>query len=671
MARPGRERAATWALAAAAVVPILVAAARAVADGWVPVGDSAIIAIRAQDVLGGQAPRLGMWASTSWAVGFDLNHPGPLLYDAMAVPVALFGNAAGSVVAVALIEATSVIAIVAVAQRRGGPLVGAWAAAVAAGLCWSFGSAVLVEPWHATTVLLPFLLLAVLAWAVADGDLWCLPPAVLVGSLVVQTNLSYGIFVPVLLAWAVVAHALRRWAAPGRDDAREAADEAAGDGSRRRGARALRGAPAAVAATALVGALAWARPLAEQLTGTGEGNISRIVRSLGNDTMTLDGGQALRTVADVVAVPPWWLRPSYHAALPFGPFGNPVPPLAAAIAASALVAGQLAWALVVARRRTDRTAAALVGTAIVLTIGTLVTANQTPTGPPGTVTYQLRWLWPASAFLTFTLGALALRDLGGGPVRLGRRTVARHTVALAAIAAVVGAAVVANLPASDQGTTSAAGTVPVAVEVLDQLGAVDVPEPLLVDCEEGVFDPYCEAAMAHLADRGVELRITDDLGERQLGSDRRWDGTDAAATLTVRAGELAGFGAPGEEQLAFHEPLDDAETAELLRLRAYLATALGEGDLRLGEEGRRLARQGRLESVDASGRVDGVAAIERRQTLFGHERRDLGVMVRHDLLDVDDAWSARLARWDELQSSVDNETVGIYLTTPAVPPPPD
>jgi hypothetical protein len=43
-------------------------------------------------------------------------------------------------------------------------------------------------------------------------------------------------------------------------------------------------------------------------------------------------------------------------------------------------------------------------------------------------------------------------------------------------------------------------------------------------------------------------------------------------------------------------------------------------------------------------------------------------MVRHDLLDADDAWSARLDRWDELQRRVDNETVGVYLTTPAVPP---
>jgi hypothetical protein len=649
-------------------VPIVVATARAVADGWVPVGDAALIAIRAQDVLGGQVPRLGMWASTSWTVGFDLNHPGPLLYDAMAVPVALFGNAAGSTVAVGLIEAVSVVAIVAVAQRRGGPLVGAWAAAVAAALCWSFGSAVLVEPWHATTVLLPFMLLAVLAWAVADGDLWCLPAAVLVGSLVVQTNLSYGIFGPVLLGWAVVAHVLgRRRPRSERSDAHELPDEPAGEGSHRRDVRAV---PWAVVATAVVGVLAWAQPLAEQFTGAGEGNISRVVRSLGEDTMTLEWGRALQTVADVVALPPWWLRPSYHSSLPFGPFGNPVPSLLVAIAALATVAGLLAWALAVTRRRGDHTAAALVGTAIALAIAALVTANQSPTAPAGTVTYQLRWLWPVAAFVTFALGTVALRALGPGPVRLGGRSVGRRTAALAGLAALTGTAALANLPTSDQGTTSAAGTVPVAREIVDQLDAVDVPEPLLVNCAEGVFDPYCEAAMAGLVDRGVELRIHDDLGERQLGSHRRWDGTDAAATLTVRAGELAGFGGPGEEQLAFHEPLDDAETAELARLRADLAEALDDGDLRLGERGRRLARRGGLESVDDGGRVDGAAAVELRRGLFGDERRDLGVMVHHDLLDADDAWSARLDRWDELQGRVDNQTVGVYLSTPASAPDP-
>ena len=42
----------------AALVPLVVAAVRAIATGWVPVGDSALIAIRSRDVLGGGPLRL-------------------------------------------------------------------------------------------------------------------------------------------------------------------------------------------------------------------------------------------------------------------------------------------------------------------------------------------------------------------------------------------------------------------------------------------------------------------------------------------------------------------------------------------------------------------------------------------------------------------------------------
>jgi hypothetical protein len=43
----------------AAVLPVLVAAARAVGTGWMPVWDNAFPAIRAWDVFSGELPLLG------------------------------------------------------------------------------------------------------------------------------------------------------------------------------------------------------------------------------------------------------------------------------------------------------------------------------------------------------------------------------------------------------------------------------------------------------------------------------------------------------------------------------------------------------------------------------------------------------------------------------------
>lgn len=645
----GSARLLTWAVLAVVLLPILVAAVRVATSDWVPVGDSALIAIRSQDVLGGQVPLLGMWASTSWAVGLDMNHPGPLLFDALAVPVALFGNAAGSAIGMALINGVSVVGLFLVVRRRGGAVGGALALAVGALLCWSLGSAVLVEPWHATAVLLPFLLLAALAWSVADGDLVCLPFAVVVGSFILQTNLSYAVLVPAVLLWGLAG-----WAS-GRRAERSTGDGSTGDGST--GDRPARGRSlgALAAVTVAVGLVCWAQPLAEQLFGDGEGNVSRLWRGLREDQQTVNWSTAIRSVAEVVTVPPWWLRPSYGDGFAFGAFGNPLPSLLVSLVGLAVVLVLLVGAGWAARRRNDRTALTGVATAGVVLAAALVSANQTPTSVAGTVAYQVRFLWPVGAFVTLAL-VFAV-------ARLWAPALDRRVAVAGAGVAVV--ASLLNLPASHQATTAPEATGPVAADVVADLAGRDLPSPLRVECWEGVFDPYCEAVLAGLADQGVDFVQVDEQALRQLGTDRAWSGDPAVPALTVMSGELAVFGPEEAEQLVLHEPLDADEVAELREVRESAAAALTSGELTLNDRGRRLAREGSLPSVDRRdpSDVDGTAAIEAREYLFGTYRHDLEVMAGEGLLDADGDWAARLDRYLELQTRVDDETVAVYLTT--------
>jgi hypothetical protein len=654
----GRDRLGRWALPAvlaAVLLPIAVAAVRVASGDWVPVGDSALIALRSQDVLGGQVPLLGMWASTSWVAGVDMNHPGPLLFDALAVPTALFGNADGSVVGMALINAAAVAGLYVVCRRRGGSLAAALGLAVAALLCWSLGSAVLVEPWHATAVLLPFLLLCALAWSVADGDLPCLPFAVAVGSFVLQTNLGYAVLVPAVLGWAVVAYGLGRRA------------ERASDGtatSRGEPAR-PRGVGWAVVAALVVGALCWAQPIAEQLAGEGRGNVSRLWEGVRQPQRTFDWGTAMRSVADVVAVPPWWLRPSYREGFAFGAFGNRLVGLVPAILALAAIAAAVGWCWWDARRRRDRTAAAAAGTAAVVLAAAIVSANQTPTSDAGVVAYQVRYLWPVGAFVALAVAvALARRAPAGG------RGARRLVVGAGAVAVV---AAVANLPASHQSTTAPEPTAAVASEVVSELGDADLPPLVRVECWEGLFDPYCEAVIAGLAEQGVDVVQPDGQALRQLGTDRRWSGDPEVPMLAVVAGELAGFGPRGARQLVIHLPLSDDEMAELRTIREDIAAALADGELRLDDRGARMARRGNLPSVDGDGSppdIDVDRAMDYRRYLFGAYRRDIDLMVGEGLLAADEAWSARLDRYAELRRRVDDETVAVYLTTePSVPQP--
>jgi hypothetical protein len=623
-----------WATCLAVLVPLVVAAVRAINAGWVPVGDSALIAVRSRDVLGGgELPLIGMWSSSSWVLGFDFNHPGPLLYDLLAVPAALFPGGAGQVLGATLVEGASVVGIFLLARRRGGAPLAIAAMAVTAGLCWSMGSAVLVEPWHANTVLLPFLCFVMLAWSVGCGDRVCLPWALAIGSLLIQTNLAYGVFVPALLVAGVIGwHVAVRQ----RDD----------DPSPR----------TVWLLTVVVFAACWAQPVAEQLFGQGAGNLSLVLRSLGDAPGTLNWHRAFRAVADVVALPPWWGRPSFAEAFPFGAFGNPLPALSVALVGLAVLVGLLIWGLRDAWRRGDAVAAAALATGLLLLALSVLAANLTPTIVNfGTVAYQLRWLWPVAGFLWFALIGWLLR-------RYAFEGMARRWSAVALAAATAALAVLALFPATG-GTNAPASSLSVARRLVREVAAADLTGPLLVDCDEGTYDPYCESVMFELQRRDIPFVVRDDVEIRQLGEQRRWDGDAATGLLRVVAGDFAVLRPADAEQVTLLEGLDETDRLELFYLQQEIRTG-PDGGFQLNDRGRQVAARGDLPSVHGEGtsaRIDREEVLAAREFPFGEHRRDLVAMVREDLLDIDPAWTDRLERYAELQEAWDTETVGVYL----------
>ena len=94
----------------AAVTPFVVATVRAIRDGWYPIGDNAFFALRARDVLTEHHPLLGTWTSASLSVGRNLNNPGPLLFDLLAVP-AKADPAAGLAIGVAAVNVAAIAVI--------------------------------------------------------------------------------------------------------------------------------------------------------------------------------------------------------------------------------------------------------------------------------------------------------------------------------------------------------------------------------------------------------------------------------------------------------------------------------------------------------------------------------------------------------------------------------
>jgi hypothetical protein len=620
-----------------ALVPVAVATTRAIHNGWIPTEDNALWAIRSRDLFSlTHLPLIGSWSSVSLSVKTLVNHPGPLYFDVLAVPARLFEPGAGVAFGVALVNTLCIVGIAVFAHRRGGALLGTIAMATTAALCWAMGSELLFDPWGPHAVLLPFLFFLVLVWSMTCGDLLALPFAVGVGSLVVQTHLSYVLLVPLLGAWGILGLAV----ALGRE--RGQTPDAWSD--RRR--RALR--YSAVGGVVL--AVCWIQPLIEQFTSDGRGNITRLLDSARSPTDTIGFGFGTRVLATVVSLPPWWFRPSMNDAFVTGWHA---PSLVSAVFSLAILAVVFAGCGWDSRRRQDRVSTwALATAAVAVAIG-LLTAGRGPVTAFGKVTsHSFRWLWPLGAFVFLAVAV----SLGR---RLARRAMASAAVALVGVFTLATVAVAAlNLPFSDEGggPNSFGYAIPAARDLASHMGSLEGQGPLLIDdLFHGAFaDPYGGAAAAELQLRGIPFVTGDAALERHLGPARRFNGRNAKAALLLRTGDATLETPPGSRRVAQGEGLSAADQRELSRLKTQIAGYLVQGRLRLDGRGQAALERGSLPNL---AQVQGSGADPR--VLF--TSRELDVMVRDHLLVLDDVWSKRFERYADLQHQWDQQTVALFV----------
>jgi hypothetical protein len=493
-------------------------------------------------------------------------------------------------------------------------------------------------------MLFPFLCFLLLVWSLTCGDLVLLPVAAGVGSLLLQTHLSYAVLVPVLATWGVVGLALdlRR---------RRREDPGAGPVLSRRvvmwGAAAL-----------VVGVVSWIQPLIEQFTGDGDGNLTRLANTLGEPASgTVGYSRAAQLLASVTVLPPWWVRPSFAEAWLPSPDAIVIEPDSASLPGATLAVGSLAalaalavWCLWDAGRRDDRIASRAVTTAVVALLAGMATAGQAPVGLFGLAPHQFRWLWPLAAFTAFALVAALARRVGRAPAPR------RALVAGFALATVVFALL--NLPNYNPGVGPSRDdfAIPVMRDLGRQMGELEDKGTLLFDLEGEVFaSPYSTPIMAELHRRDIPFVVEDPATVRQLGPARRFTGNNADATLTYRVGNGTRRPPPGSRRVALHEALSASEREELDRLQQRIATYIEGDGLELNRRGRAVARSGKLPQAeaDAAGEdVSSQALLASREVLF---------MVQEDLLVLDEIWAPRFERYAQLQDRFDEQTVALFL----------
>jgi hypothetical protein len=398
----GRNRVAL-ALGLVAALPVIVSVVREVGD-FVPVGDRAMIALRAYDVLSAHPPLVGHYSAASQVLAEESYGLGPMLYALLAVPSRL-GSSALMLLTVGLVNVASVMGSVALALRRGGVLFGALVSFAFVVMLSSLAAPIYSDIWNPSAGLLPLTLLMFLAWSLACGEYRLLPLAVLAASFVMQCHLA---FVPPAVGSMAVGLAGLWFARP------------------RTGLRRW------VVAACVVGVVCWAAPVVEQITER-PGNFVALARTAAAGEPTLGLEIGWKALVRTVGVPPWWTLVPDSASERLSDLAQPagvVRSLTAALVLAALVA-----VIVLGRRRgrRDVVAAGALGLVLCLAIG-FVAASTPSSGLLGlSIGYTLWWGSPGGIFVWLVL-AWSAAVLW--PRRLGRPLLA-GAAALAVAVAVV------------------------------------------------------------------------------------------------------------------------------------------------------------------------------------------------------------------------------------------
>jgi len=230
---------------------------------------------------------------------FGWNHPGPSYFYLLALAYRVLGSGPRALfVGAALVNALAAVACVAVVRRRTTPARALWAAlwlsvlgallaAVGPGsITYSEGAlGGLVSPWNPMVIIFPLVLLVLLGAAAVDRSPLSLVAALVVGSFVVQTNISALPLVAALLlvagVWSLTPFLSRSHlakpgnadlGAPGDGAIETGADATAAEGGRRPHRW---GAWGWVAGALVVLVAMWAPPVIQQVTGQ-PGNLGLI-----------------------------------------------------------------------------------------------------------------------------------------------------------------------------------------------------------------------------------------------------------------------------------------------------------------------------------------------------------------------------------------------------------
>ncbi|HWJ64776.1 MAG TPA: hypothetical protein VNS19_22575 [Acidimicrobiales bacterium] len=531
------------------LLPLLAAVASLISarvQGWVPVSDGAVAAVRAADVLRGHMTPLGLPASISeFAPGPQRYHPGPLLFWALAPFTGVFGIQLGTTIGTIAINTAASVGAIRATNRAHRPRLTVLMAVTAllTGITvWGPGH--LYDPFNTMLPAITLLCGFVLAWRLFCGDGTMLPWAIVLASFAIQTHVVYAVpLLVTLVPAALVAIGPPRWRPAGAE--------------RPSGRR--------IALSAVLGVFLWSWPAVEALANGG-GNIRNLFAGTSGAAVVGVRG-AVATFVQVANVPPVQFRSISDATF-----------LHSANVSAVLLGAFAIWLAVRAVRSGDAVLRRLVAVAGLAVVGAALTTMQLPDEPLENA--QMTFFKVVVPFTWFALlGSWAETwTLPAKRVRLIRGA----ALGLAVIVAVEACVPFQIRNGYDIDSWIFDGTTDVSDEIA---AALPADQPYRIDARGGTrYLLLLYGVIADLQDRGWDLRVTRER-ETNYGSWKVADDDEGRTTIVLQD-PLVAPPEGGEFVAAYRPEVDEAARAELEA--ELLRRAKEHGTVRLTSPGQNL-----------------------------------------------------------------------------------
>lgn len=493
-------------------------------QGYAIEGDTAIIALRTDDVFTRHMPLLGNPTTAGVQGAQDAYHPGPLEFYALAVPQRLWApEPVGLLVGVALVNLSAVALIFWFSHRRGGSLAVIAVALFSALLLYGLGSEIPHDAYNPHIVLLPLALLVVLVWSILCGDRLAIPFAVGAGSFIAQSHGYQALTVAGLGLLALAGLLLHR----------------------KRAAPSLR---SWLLGGFVLAVVLWLPPIIEQLRNQ-PGNLRLLWQQATSPGNPPEGVRfALDRLAEATTPPMRWLgrQPG------FLELHRHVSP-ARIVLALAIVSG-LASLAVMCARAGRRTSALLGATAVGALLVSTFVASRLPRGVASASPYNHRhwWITGTFAWLAALWCAAALMWERIPPI-LRRAVPATGSVAVLLLSLLSSSQVDIRQDRDSFSFRALNALIPNVIDAVRGRG------PVVIAGSGGqAFFSIEPGLVAALQLRGIDARVQS--FESKVFQPHRIGGTDIATWLYVVSGTQITVAPPGSRLVARYDARPDFES---------------------------------------------------------------------------------------------------------------